>query len=168
MNKELNNRLEYLLYKHIAKKNDKNDKKNAIAFFIFTFKNRERSIMSFLNINEDTIEDIVNLKPILLTGGKHMSACIIFTNGNKIRYKRIIELFVNRGILCMKQITDGTQNIFEIDHVVSELGKLSGIRHTSIINRAEFVKKIIIYNNNEIITPHKNAKTFDQCTLIIN
>ena len=162
-----NNRLEYILYKHCAKI-EKNYKENAINIFISKFKHRERHITSFLNMKEFIIEDIKNLKPIYITEKNHVSACIIFNNGNKYYNKRIVQLYVNRGILYKKQITDGTQNIFESDcGIISELGALSGIRYTSILGRVEFIK-IIIYDNNEIITPHKNAKLFDQCTLIVN
>ena len=175
-----NNRLEYILYKHCAKiekeiiekeiiEKEIIEKENAINIFISKFKFKERHITSFLNMKEFIIEDIVNLKPMYITEGNHVSICIIFNNGNQHYNTRIVQLYVNRGILYKKQITDGTQNIFECDYgIISELGALSGIRYTSILGRAEFIKKIIIYDNNEIITPHKNAKLFDQCTLMVN
>ena len=144
------------------------EQKSFISFFINKLKKyKKMHIMSFLNNKEFVIESVINLPPI--TFSNSVSICVIYTNNNTIYYDRIVGIFANRrGIVFKTQISNGAQNLFESESGrIFELGNLCGIKYSSVLGNAQFITKIIIYDNNaEIIAPHKYSKSYENCNII--
>ena len=165
-------RLNVLLYINICqeyKNPSLEENPSSISFFINKFiksKHKKMHIMSFLNNKGIIIESVNNLQPIIFPN--IVSICVIYTNNNKLYYDRVVGIFVNnRGIVFKMQISNGNQNLFESESGrIFELGKIYGIKYPSVLGNSQFITKIIIYENNEIIIPHKYSKSYEICNIM--